>query len=100
MALYMTIFMGGTPIGAPLIGWVGSHLGARWTLIVGGVVTVLGIMVSLALLGHLRDLPRRVLTASGAAGSLANRVWDHQTVERAGKQYDTPDLGGERRGLT
>lgn len=94
MALYMTIFMGGTPIGAPLIGWVGSHLGARWTLIVGGVVTVLGIMVSLALLGHLRDLPRRVLTASGAAGSLANRVWDHQTVERAGKQYDTPDLGG------
>ncbi|MDT9594289.1 MFS transporter [Nocardioides zeae] len=97
MALYMTIFMGGTPVGAPLIGWIGSHLGARWTLIVGGAATVLGILVSLAVLGHLKDLRRRVLTPSGGAGSLALRVWDSQAVERAGKQSDTPDLGGSPR---
>ena len=31
MALYMTIVMGGTPLGSPIIGWIGEHLGARWT---------------------------------------------------------------------
>ena len=39
MALYMAIFMGGTPIGAPIIGWIGEAFGARWTLIVGGVIS-------------------------------------------------------------
>ena len=42
VALYMMIFIGGTPIGAPLIGWVGEAFGARWTLIAGGLLTVVG----------------------------------------------------------
>ena len=36
MALYMMIFMGGTPLGSPFIGWIGEEFGARWTLIAGG----------------------------------------------------------------
>lgn len=42
MALYMMIFIGGTPLGAPLIGWIGQVFGARWTLILGGLATVAG----------------------------------------------------------
>ena len=42
VALYMMIFIGGTPLGAPLIGWVGEAFGARWTLIAGGLLTVVG----------------------------------------------------------
>jgi MFS family permease len=42
MALYMMIFIGGTPLGAPLIGWIGEAFGARWTLVLGGLATVLG----------------------------------------------------------
>ncbi len=62
MALYMMIFMGGTPIGSPVIGWVGETFGARWTLIGGGSLTMLGVAASAALyLAHQRD-PRRVLT--------------------------------------
>ena len=38
MALYFMSFMGGTPVGAPLIGLISEHLGARWGLILGGVV--------------------------------------------------------------
>jgi len=41
MALYMMIFMGGTPIGSPLIGWLGDTFGARWTIYVGGVSALL-----------------------------------------------------------
>ncbi|MGY1689117.1 MFS transporter [Geodermatophilus sp. SYSU D01105] len=40
MALYFMCFMGGTPLGAPLIGWVSEHLGAPWGLILGGAVAV------------------------------------------------------------
>jgi MFS family permease len=42
MAIYMAVFMGGTPLGSPLVGWIGQTFGARWSLIVGGGVTVLG----------------------------------------------------------
>ncbi len=49
MALYMTIFLGGTPIGAPVIGWVGETFGARWTLVGGGALTLLGVAASGAL---------------------------------------------------
>lgn len=37
MALYMAIFMGGTPIGAPVIGWIGEVWGPRWTIAVGPI---------------------------------------------------------------
>jgi MFS family permease len=48
MALYMMIFMGGTPLGAPIVGWVGEEFGARWTLIGGGGMTVLGTLLAVA----------------------------------------------------
>lgn len=35
MAIYMAIFMGGTPIGAPIVGWVADTFGPRWALGVG-----------------------------------------------------------------
>jgi MFS family permease len=43
MALYMTVVMGGTPLGAPLIGLIGEQLGARWTLIIGGALVLVGV---------------------------------------------------------
>ena len=53
MALYMMIFQGGTPLGAPVVGWVGGTFGARWTLLGGGALTILGVLLSVALfLGH------------------------------------------------
>jgi MFS family permease len=49
MALYMMIFIGGTPVGAPVVGWVGETMGARWTLLLGGGLTILGVLASAAL---------------------------------------------------
>ncbi len=56
MSLYMAIFLGGTPIGAPIIGWVGEEFGARWTIAVGGLVSLAAALGAIAYL--LRD--RRV----------------------------------------
>jgi MFS family permease len=38
MALYLMCFLGGTPIGAPIVGWVASTVGPRWGMIGGGLV--------------------------------------------------------------
>lgn len=46
MSLYMAIFMGGTPIGAPLVGWVANAGGPRWAV---GVAAIAG--VSTAVVG-------------------------------------------------
>lgn len=35
LALYMAILMGGTPIGAPIVGWVASEFGPRTAILVG-----------------------------------------------------------------
>ena len=40
MALYMAIFMGTTPIGAPIVGWIGEAWGPRWTILFGGLVSM------------------------------------------------------------
>ena len=45
MALYMAIFMGGTPVGAPLIGWIGEVAGPRWTILVGSLAVLLTLAV-------------------------------------------------------
>jgi MFS family permease len=53
MALYMAIFMGGTPLGAPVIGWIGDAWGARWTIGIGTVAVGLTlVLVSVWLARH------------------------------------------------
>ena len=37
LALYMAILMGGTPIGAPIVGWVAAEYGPRVAILLGAV---------------------------------------------------------------
>ncbi|HET7530337.1 MAG TPA: MFS transporter [Mycobacteriales bacterium] len=46
MALYIMIFLGGTPIGAPLIGWIAEVAGPRWSLITGGIASMAAAVVA------------------------------------------------------
>ncbi|MEU8468177.1 MFS transporter [Streptomyces sp. NPDC029006] len=39
MALFMMVFMGGTPLGAPVVGWITDTYGARIGFAAGGVVS-------------------------------------------------------------
>ncbi len=72
MALYMMIFQGGTPLGAPIVGWVGDTFGARWTLIGGGAITILGILAAAAVFGWSKGLVGHRRTQAGVSeGELA-----------------------------
>jgi MFS family permease len=59
MALYLMCFMGGTPVGAPIIGWVAGAFGPRWGLIGGGLVCLLAALGIALLVGHRRGLSAR-----------------------------------------
>ena len=41
MALYGVAFLGSTPIGAPLIGFISQHFGGRVGILVGGIATLI-----------------------------------------------------------
>jgi MFS family permease len=72
MAIYMAIFMGGTPIGAPIVGWVANEFGPRWSVGVGAAAGVAAAAVGLLWLVRHRNLRmsragrRLILTHDGA----------------------------------
>jgi MFS family permease len=58
MGLYMLVFAGSSPIGAPLLGWLAEVFGPRSGLIIGGVVSLAAVMVVVAIMA-----PRSALNA-------------------------------------
>lgn len=40
MSLYMMVLMGSTPLGSPLVGWIGETFGARWSIGVGAIASL------------------------------------------------------------
>ncbi|MGX2995371.1 MFS transporter [Streptomyces sp. JNUCC 64] len=82
MSLYMMVFVGGTPLGGPLFGWLTDAYGVRISLAAGGLVcAVSALLVGLALARaaglrlqvdlrrghqHLRFVPRREELATAA----------------------------------
>jgi MFS family permease len=60
MALWALAWLGSTPVGGPIVGWIGQEFGARWSLVVGGVPTLLcGVFAYPALAAIDRKLARR-----------------------------------------
>ena len=41
MGIYLFVFMGGTPVGAPLVGFMAQRIGVRPTIASGGLITLL-----------------------------------------------------------
>jgi len=56
MALYVLVFLGGTPIGAPVIGAVAQAAGPRSSLLVGGLVCAVSAVVGAVYLTRSRRL--------------------------------------------
>jgi MFS family permease len=56
MAIYMGIVNGSTIFGAPFVGWVANHYGARWSLMVGAAAGLLAAIVGVRYLLEHRGL--------------------------------------------
>lgn len=49
MSIYFLFYLGVTPLGSPLIGWVAENLGARWSVGVGGIGSALVAIVAIVI---------------------------------------------------
>jgi MFS family permease len=63
MAIRLAIMMGGTPIGAPIVGWVADHYGPRYSMGVAAISGVVATVVGLIYLSRHENL--RVYVRSG-----------------------------------
>ncbi len=77
MALWALAWLGSTPIGGPIVGWVGQQAGARWSLVIGGLATLVCGLLALPALTRIDRRP----AAAGDAGD-------------AGAQPPAPELTG------
>ncbi|MEO7940919.1 MAG: MFS transporter, partial [Burkholderiaceae bacterium] len=55
-AIRLAIMMGGTPIGAPLVGWTADHWGPRWAMGIGAASGFLAAAVGVVYLVRHRHL--------------------------------------------
>jgi MFS family permease len=94
MALYFMCFLGGTPVGAPLIGLISQHLGAPWGLILGGAICAVAGLGAAAYLARGRRLRLearltplnvrlRVDARTATVPSVPLRVAEEAAAERA-----------------
>ncbi|KAB2354894.1 MFS transporter [Actinomadura montaniterrae] len=49
MGLYMFVFMGTNPLGAPTVGWMAEHFGPRLSIVLGGLISMATAIVVAAL---------------------------------------------------
>jgi MFS family permease len=52
MALYSILFLGSTPIGGPLAGWIAQAFGTRWSIALGAAAALICGVAGLAVLRH------------------------------------------------
>jgi MFS family permease len=63
MALWGLAWLGSTPIGGPIVGWIGQNAGARWSLVIGGLATLICGILALPALSR---IDRRIARTRGS----------------------------------
>ncbi|MGH3194139.1 MAG: MFS transporter [Streptosporangiaceae bacterium] len=59
MGLYLLVFLGGAPLGSPLVGWAAEQFGPRMSMIAGGLISVAATAVVGGMLARRRGRPAR-----------------------------------------
>ena len=59
LALYLAVLQGGTAVGAPLMGWIGSEFGARWSVAAGGAVVLVTALFAVIVVSRRNQLTFR-----------------------------------------
>ena len=91
MSLYMIVFLGATPVGAPIVGWIAEAYGPRWAIGIGSITALL-VSVGAAIWAmrnwkftvSYRVTQRPHLLVTYPAGGAARRASRSDTRERLG----------------
>ena len=83
MALYSIVFLGSTPFGGPLSGWIGETMGARAPLVLAGVAG-LAVAAAAALAWSERPRPEARLSVAGEGAAVLRSRFGAGRRERRG----------------
>ena len=72
MALWALAWLGSTPIGGPIVGWIGQAVGPRWALVAGGLPTLVCGIAALPALSRVDRRPARPPDSATAGTSPAS----------------------------
>jgi MFS family permease len=81
MALRLAVALGGTPIGAPIVGWIADTAGPRWAL---GVGAAAGLAAAIA--GTYARAKYSVRTVDRSKGAKAAPQWGDASEDPATRQ--------------
>jgi MFS family permease len=59
MGLYLLVFLGGTPLGSPMAGWIAEQFGPRMSMVCGGLISVAAAAAAAIMLARRRGRPVR-----------------------------------------
>jgi MFS family permease len=74
MALWAVAFIGSTPIGGPIIGYIGQYASPRWGLATGGVAALVGAAIGAWRLKRSKHSSAAIAADAEAAIEASNRV--------------------------
>jgi MFS family permease len=74
MALWALAWLGSTPVGGPIVGWVGQAIGARWALVIGGVAALACGVLALPALNRIDRRATAQAPAAPATRALADHI--------------------------
>jgi predicted membrane-bound spermidine synthase len=86
MSLYTVAFLGMAPVGSLFAGWFGERLGAPDTVLLAGVVTLLGAVWFLRELPRLRQAVRPVYVRLGILPEVAEGLRVSAEMSRPPKE--------------
>jgi MFS family permease len=78
MALWALAWLGSTPVGGPIVGWVGQEIGARWPLVIGGVAALACGVLALPALTRIDRRATAQTPPAPRARALADQVGANQ----------------------
>jgi MFS family permease len=97
MALWAIVFLGSTPIGAPLIGFLAGHYGPRFALAIGGLATLTIATWAGLELRRIRNAPRPAeidppmsLDISAGSAKASDPAIDGKVLERSARRSLEP----------
>jgi MFS family permease len=91
MALYSVVFLGSTPIGAPIAGWLAEAVSPRAGLVLAGVAALSAALVArLAFAGAEAEVARE--DGQGDHHARRVRLSDHSRRKRRGHDYPTGEV--------
>jgi MFS family permease len=76
MGLYMFVFLGTNPVGAPLVGWLAETFGARLSIVLGGMVATVTTLIVVVLMVPRATLAKELRRrwAAGRAAAVSTRM--------------------------